>query len=1125
MKQTSKYKLGYFEENDITSSITEMQRWETLDAQLYALYSILGNGILNGWNLLASSGLSVVVTSGAGNVTFVAVKSTDNATITGLTPDTRNYIYAILNTDSYWNQTVSFVSFLSRAADSYALYLGYIDTDSTSVTDVNTDGRTNLGFINLIRQFIKDHRHIGGSDNPEPIDLGSEVQGTINQRNLPDLDASIITSGTLDVNRLPIIDHITKLINQGTLTHAQLDSFIEALAITNPTLMGETSTIDLLQLILALKHIYPGIDDYLVNEIAYIPGISPDSYVDVENTTATVDYRTSIEGGTHTITGESAPGKNAYTKTWDSESEFTSDVYSNVFIDGDTVTLATEEDTLTIDDFIDVNDWQVITTDLSSVSGTFTLDGTTFVVPTKSGKLLIGDSLVEMTLSLKKEFDVQDWSGYNYIVFYLKTTSVNHGDIYFYFNDSFSGTQNSYIKVLDRNTPTINVDTLQNGWQEITVDISKYDRTSVNTIGFYVSTQDGWDTSKGFDFNLDNIYLTSGNKFKENGYIRLIFGSEFLYDFWRVRWDAIIPTDSNSLGLELKWRTRVGNSILDLSTAIWSSYTSISGNPISLPSSALYKYIEIEVYFGASTDLTRTAYLRKVFLDFYASDVDNSFTYETKDDWDSGDKFNIDTSSVLNSMLISKTNEVNDIFYGTQGNAVQLDDNLNELYRVSGLMLPRSTYQMLNDIPPSLGLITGISRGNDGNMWLADVDNDRVIEVDKSGGLVRGFYGSYLVENNVVSTVITSDVTSNATTPTTTTTTTTVAVANMNDVFILQALYNFNKGFLYIIFNRDLTDDEVALITNQYLRVGTNIFYLDGLTVAKALNGFDHVLKISIDSANKVLLNHLLYTGAPSVVIASPYEKQRLSSSQVVVQFLLYNFTLGTTSGENAIRVTLDNTTVQDIYLSEVTFTGLSAGTHTIKAQLLTNGVANTNIESVAESTFVIYNGTYSLPYLSITSPRPNQISSSYPVQVSFNVENFPILPTEQHLRYVIDTDAPIDYYSTDPILINYLDRGKHTIRLYLVDKAGNDLGYNDVTVEFIVGLNSNATVKYYCSINGNIANIYTDVANLIFTDVYSPFDVQYIMPGNDVSNPDDKESILIGKLSNDYVMAKLGRL
>ena len=40
-----KYQLTYYEQDDRTDAQTEMQRWETLDAQLFALYNVIGNGI------------------------------------------------------------------------------------------------------------------------------------------------------------------------------------------------------------------------------------------------------------------------------------------------------------------------------------------------------------------------------------------------------------------------------------------------------------------------------------------------------------------------------------------------------------------------------------------------------------------------------------------------------------------------------------------------------------------------------------------------------------------------------------------------------------------------------------------------------------------------------------------------------------------------------------------------------------------------------------------------------------------------------------------------------------------------------------------------------------------------
>jgi len=1167
MKRTSKYDLAYFEQGDTTSAIYEMQRWETLDAQLYGLYSILGNGILNGWNLVVSSGLSIVVTTGKGHVNFVAVESTENTTISNLSPNTRNYIYAYINDDSYWDQSVDFIALSSLDELGNGLYLGYVDTDSIESTDVDTTGRTNLGFMTLVQTLVSEHRHIGGTTNPSQINLATDVQGIINQNNLPDLDASIIQTGVLDQDRLPVIDHITKLTNQGTLTHAQLDSFVETLSLPNHKLMGETSTINLLQLILALKHAYPDIDEYLVNEIAYIPGISPDSYVDWVNTTATVDILPYSEGGQHTITGSPTTARNAYTKTWNTEQELESGSSYHTFIDGSNVALEVTENTLTIDEFSDITKWNVETADLSSVTASFTQDNTTFVIPPNSGKLTIGDQSVEVALSLKREFDAQDWSNYNYIVFYLKTTNVQHGDIYFYLNDNTYGTQDSYTKILDRNAPTFNIDTLQNGWQEIVVDISAYNRDNINTIGFYVSTQEGWDTSKGFDFNIDNVYLTDGNKFRTDGYVRVIFGQDdFLYEFWRVRWDASIPTDSQSAGLALKCRTRVGNTLLDLSTATWSSYTSTSGTEISLPAGALYKYIEIEMYFKASTDLSRSASVKKIYLDYYVGGVENTFTYDKQDDWESGNLFNLDTTTTPDSLLIAKTNEVNDIFYGTNTYAVQLDDNLSELYRVTGYMLPKSTYQSLNDLQPSLGIITGVARGDQGNFWLTDTDNDRVLELDKSGALVRGFYGSFVTTPFDSYGIEEAGPGSNTNVASTTTTTTTASIVPVTTTIdVLHSIYNSEEGILYVVFDKDLENIYDANnnldMDKIYLKIGTQRFYLDDSTVellgvdetnynlwyalynstntdASFIQQFkftSHVLQITLDNTTKILLNHMVNTEMPSIIILSPYSQEVVDDS-VTVKFLTYNITLGTGSTGDFIRVTLDNSVVQDIRSNSITFTGLSDGLHTVTAQLYNaSGSPKTNIEATAGGDFIVSSTTLSVPYISVLSPKANQIYSNSPILVEFETHNFAIISTDQHIRYSVDGGAAEDHYTTDPIQLDDLDAGSHTIQIYMVDKWGTSLGYTYGTVntDFIVGLNSAARVKLYVesgaiyNVNKDITtgpnNIYVDVANVYFRNIYSPIDIQVIPADTSAINPDGLPTVLVAKLRSQSWTSGLG--
>ncbi|MFA7219212.1 MAG: hypothetical protein WC119_01750 [Synergistaceae bacterium] len=1153
-KRTNRYGMVYFEQGDLTSAQYEMQRWETIDAQLAALFSIMGNGVISGWNILAieNGGLSCAVAPGSGHVGFVAVASDSNVTLS-LTPSSLNYIYAQLNDDSYWTKSVSFISVLDPMAvdTDKNLYLGSVTTGTDGIPDggIDTSGRTELGFLALVQAAIKNHRHNGSEDNPDPINLATDVQGILGRENFPDLDASLIQTGTIDTDRLPLIDHISGLTNQGILTHAQLDSYIETLSLENQSLMGEVSTTNLLQLILALKHVYPDIDEFLVNEIAFIPGISPNDYIDTVNTTADVDTRTYAEGGQHTISGVSTESFKAYTKLWDTNDDYDEGTLSNTVVQGSYVTLDTEVSELSVDQFSDINQWEVSTHDLSSISAQLTLDGTTYVSAPTSAKLLIGSESIEVQLLVKKTFDAQDWSEYDYLTFYLYTQNVNHGDLFFYISDAVYGEQNSSVKVLNRNAPTINDDTLLNGWQEVTIDIRDLNRENIDTMGFYVSTQDGWDTSIGFDLNIDAINLTAGNVYLSDGYIRVNYGDSLLKNFWRLRWDATIPTDSLSSGVNLQARTRVANSEIDLESAAWSSYFSVSGTEIELPSSSLYKYIQIEMYFTASSSLKRSATLHSISLDYYAVDIEGSFEFTTQEDWQNGSLFNIDTLTSPGSILIDGANDYGNYIYGTEGNVKQLNSNLQELYGITGSLFPRSTDQVINGESPSIGLVTAIARGNSGNIWFTDIDNNRVFEVTKGGDLVRGFQGSYIstpldyygVEDSGPGSNDISNV--NVSIPESTSAT---------DFQVLHTLYNPEYGELYVVFNKDLeniySSSSVFDQTKFYIKAGGHKVWLNGnvelvgvdqthydlwnslydsdTEAAKYIKQFkftSHILKFTISGSDKTLLDYMVDQEQPSIIIYTPQKQERLNSGNVTVRFSIYNFDLA--NGGNGVKVTLDGTSSQVIYTDRVSYAGLSSGEHTVRAQLQNaDGSLNTNIEAIAETTFVVYSGSYTQPYVYFTSPKANQIYSSSPVTVEFKTENFPIIQSGQHLKYQIDSEAAEDYYSTDPIVLENLSVGKHTVTIWLVDVNGADLSYTygSAEVDFIVGLNSNVITKLYVKENaiadadGNalsaMTNLYVDVENIRFINIYSPIDIQMIPAESSVNN-DGLPTVLIAKL------------
>lgn len=318
MSKTPIYQLGYFVPNLIIGDELDLDqnRFTTIENQLYNVYNIFGNGILDKYDsngarlpswLLSQipNEKTIQISDGKGHVSYKYAE-TDIAydLELELPPGSTTgtfiyYFYAVANETTPVDKGVDFIYSLTQIVD-LENYIGLgaaeliINSDGTFSINVYNDaehGRQEISLIASLGSFVKNHVHIGGPNNPSPIDLERHVTGFLSSDNIGEINLNKVTSGTLDPNRLPAIDH-NDLLNIGSLTHEQIDALLAALQYPdNNYKISDYGIVNRLQIVLALKKQtgFFNIDGQQLNSVFYVPYTNMSSFVDVINTTATVD--------------------------------------------------------------------------------------------------------------------------------------------------------------------------------------------------------------------------------------------------------------------------------------------------------------------------------------------------------------------------------------------------------------------------------------------------------------------------------------------------------------------------------------------------------------------------------------------------------------------------------------------------------------------------------------------------------------------------------------------------------------------------------------------------------------------------------------------------------------------
>jgi hypothetical protein len=300
MGNTPIYGFGYVEPNQDLSENIDLDelRFKAIENQMYNLYQIFKNGIIEedplvpSWRIQTYSNefklTKITITSGKGFVSYkagntIASKDVTLPTIPTTVGISKVYVYAYENANTAVTGDVDFVASLTQINDAVNyISLGYLELNvASNLINLFETNRQDITLFSTLSYLIKNHKHIGGTGNPSPIDLSYEVKNQLTSENISSVDASKITTGILDSARLPTINH-NSLEDKGNLTHDQLETAL--LAVVNNDAndkMSDLSIANRLQMLVALKKSggvgFTFIDSTQINTLTYVPGIYPNT--------------------------------------------------------------------------------------------------------------------------------------------------------------------------------------------------------------------------------------------------------------------------------------------------------------------------------------------------------------------------------------------------------------------------------------------------------------------------------------------------------------------------------------------------------------------------------------------------------------------------------------------------------------------------------------------------------------------------------------------------------------------------------------------------------------------------------------------------------------------------------
>lgn len=753
---TKNYNFGYFDYGDNLSSDyssqVEIDRWSLLDKLVKGLISVFGSGVISGWELQVSDTdkLTLEITTGNGFINYVSAETLYPSSI-ALTTNTNYYIYAIKDDVTTLEESAKMMAFTSAVDDPNYLLLGYVTVGATTIETIDMSNRQELDLIDQIKDEIRDHHHRGGTLHPSKIDLQTEVKGQLPAFRIADIDAEKITTGVVDLIRLPSISH-NLLANIGQLTHPQIESFIKTLEVSNKELFGEVATSNMLQQHILMKYLYDDpqspsyisdgpSDKYYNNELIFIPGISPSEYVDTENTTAIVDTEL------HQIRGVPPTQGTTFYVTYDTDAAWNSAyLLEKVAVLEDKITLSKETgdtEQLTIENFnTATGNNEVLSDGTMFTKEIVNLDPDGAQIVSESNELNVAEGAFSAAVTNKQSFRLQyvktydtaqDWSLYDSFLIDVKTSASTHGAVKMYFVNSTNDESPHYV-LLDTNELTENTD--NKGFETRIISLITLSMANdIKKIVIYVD-----DLINDFTFYIDNIVLQRAILLPEEGKMIMRYSSSAPVVFNNIDWTTIEPT-----GTEIKVRARAANGTVLLTRSDYTSWLT-SSEPIALNGTDL----EIEITFLSDTTKTLAPSLTKLRLTILSDATLDGFSVDSDSTINRGSFSN---TKINSSTIVLDTPIYVDSHYFVNGKSVQQiyydgNSNIPEL-AVFGNNTPISPNNILDRVQTYGAGITvrssslfdpkSVVRLQNRNYLIADTFNDRILEMNEDSELVNGF--------------------------------------------------------------------------------------------------------------------------------------------------------------------------------------------------------------------------------------------------------------------------------------------------------------------------------------------------------------------------------------------------